>query len=38
MKPKVTDNERRTMGALEPPKPVAALQALLRTQGVDIRH
>jgi len=38
MKRKVTDNKRRTMGVQGPLKTAAAVLALLRTQGVDIRH
>jgi len=38
MKPKVTDNKRRTMRVRGPLYTEAALLALLRTQGVDIHH
>jgi len=38
MKPKVTDNEGRTIGVQGTQKTITALLALLRTQGVDIRY
>ena len=37
MKPKVTDNQRRTMGVREPVKLLWRCKHYSRTQGIDIR-
>jgi len=38
MKPKVNDNKGRTIEVRGAHKTIAAVLALRRTQGVDIRH